>query len=289
MCQIVLKVSEPASGGGYYGGGIWANPPGVSFPYPPEFIFDLGLPTFIPVGPGGVPFLESWLGVLAQDATTSTLPAQLIEDEGVKDLPPAIDRRDVTPVETDLPVAIGGEIGWFPRSMPGILQTTKSEDQLWFERMFPGEVYNAPGSVPLAQAPQSTTILATQDAQIVSGGEVSWIEDIYTTVDASLGGILPGGAPLTSGGFPTSVVNPASVPVVTTPTVSPIPGTPAAVVNPAVKQYCYKLVDGQWKLVKMRRRRRKQLATKGDLQDLAALKGILGLGKAFEVWIATHS
>ncbi len=37
------------------------------------------------------------------------------------------------------------------------------------------------------------------------------------------------------------------------------------------------------------RRRRKRLATKSDLSDLAALKGILGGGKAFEVWIATHS
>lgn len=40
---------------------------------------------------------------------------------------------------------------------------------------------------------------------------------------------------------------------------------------------------------KRRRRRRKRLATQSDLKDLAALKGILGQGKAFEVWIATHS
>ena len=40
---------------------------------------------------------------------------------------------------------------------------------------------------------------------------------------------------------------------------------------------------------KKRRRRRKRLATQSDLKDLAALKGILGQGKAFEVWIATHS
>lgn len=37
-----------------------------------------------------------------------------------------------------------------------------------------------------------------------------------------------------------------------------------------------------------RRRRRKRLATKSDLSDLAALKGILGAGKMMEVWIATH-
>jgi len=37
------------------------------------------------------------------------------------------------------------------------------------------------------------------------------------------------------------------------------------------------------------RRRRKRLATPSDLKDLAALKGVLGGGEAFKVWIATHS
>ena len=37
------------------------------------------------------------------------------------------------------------------------------------------------------------------------------------------------------------------------------------------------------------RRRRKRLATLSDIKDLAALKSVLGGGKAFETWIATHS
>lgn len=45
--------------------------------------------------------------------------------------------------------------------------------------------------------------------------------------------------------------------------------------------------EGKW--IKKRRRRHRKLATRGDLSQLAALKGILGTGKAFEVWIATHS
>ena len=51
----------------------------------------------------------------------------------------------------------------------------------------------------------------------------------------------------------------------------------------------YKKVCGQYKWVRQKNRRRKRLATRSDLKDLAALKGILGQGKAFEVWIATHS
>jgi len=42
-------------------------------------------------------------------------------------------------------------------------------------------------------------------------------------------------------------------------------------------------------LKKKRRRRRKMLATPSDLKQLAALKGVLGQGKAFETWIATRS
>lgn len=35
------------------------------------------------------------------------------------------------------------------------------------------------------------------------------------------------------------------------------------------------------------RRRRRRLATKGDMQDIAAMKGILGDGKNFATWMAT--
>ncbi len=51
----------------------------------------------------------------------------------------------------------------------------------------------------------------------------------------------------------------------------------------------YKKVCGTYKWVVPKRRRRKALVTQGDLKGLAALKGVLGGGKAFETWIATHS
>lgn len=50
----------------------------------------------------------------------------------------------------------------------------------------------------------------------------------------------------------------------------------------------YKKVCGEYRWVYPRRRRRKQLVTKGDIKGLAALKGVLGNGKAMESWIATH-
>ena len=54
--------------------------------------------------------------------------------------------------------------------------------------------------------------------------------------------------------------------------------------RPVYKYHC-----GEYKWVYPKRRRRKALATQSDLRGLAALKGVLGQGKAFEVWIATHS
>lgn len=50
----------------------------------------------------------------------------------------------------------------------------------------------------------------------------------------------------------------------------------------------FKKVCGEYRWVYPRRRRRKQLVTKGDIKGLAALKGVLGNGKAMESWIATH-
>lgn len=46
--------------------------------------------------------------------------------------------------------------------------------------------------------------------------------------------------------------------------------------------------NGQGAWQKRCRKRRKRLASKSDLADLASLKGILGQGKLMEVWIATH-
>lgn len=44
--------------------------------------------------------------------------------------------------------------------------------------------------------------------------------------------------------------------------------------------------NGKW--LRKRRRRHRNLATRGDIKDLSALKGVLGAGKLLEVWIATH-
>ncbi len=59
-------------------------------------------------------------------------------------------------------------------------------------------------------------------------------------------------------------------------------GTKGMVFDPAAN-----CGSGKW--IKKRRRKRKRLATKADISELAQLKGTLGMGKAMETWIATHS
>lgn len=129
--------------------------------------------------------------------------------------------------------------------------------------------------------------LSTADVVIQTEEEpMSWIEDIYTAVDANVfGGELPGGSPVGTSLTP-FVPSTTSVPAVIPTTGTTITASSAA---SQLKTYCYKYVDGQWKLVKMRRKRRRKLVTKSDIAGLAQLKGVIGMGKAFETWIATHS
>ncbi len=244
------------------------NIPGAGGPY-------FNLPDFnFPVGLGGVPVLQPGPSIFIPDE----LLAQGESEEGSGDLPGQIDRRDETPNESDVPVPLGNISD--PLFTGGV-QSVQARDWVEYWELV------GKGLSPLPPLPRDAP--ATPTAQIVSAEEddVGWISDVYDVVDTSVGGILPGGVPVGT----TNVFTPT--PPITTPAVIPpvtvIPGTATPVPVASAKSYCMKLIDGQWRMVKMRRRRRKQLATKGDLQDLAALKGILGTGKAFEVWIATHS
>jgi len=53
-------------------------------------------------------------------------------------------------------------------------------------------------------------------------------------------------------------------------------------------QPVWKKVCGVYKWVYPKRRRRRQLLTRTDAAGLAQLKGIVGVGKTMDTWIATH-
>ena len=99
--------------------------------------------------------------------------------------------------------------------------------------------------------------------------------------------IIQAGAPSF---FPTQTFTPSLTPALNIPFVDVIPEVGAGGCAPLKGMVWNPSANcgaGKWQ--KRSRRRRKRLATMGDLKDLAALKGVLGGGKAFEVWIATHS
>lgn len=89
--------------------------------------------------------------------------------------------------------------------------------------------------------------------------------------------------PVVGSGFATTpTLNPAIVPP---------PGSQVGMTNnPAegMKGMVYKKVCGEYRWVKQRRRRRRRLATEGDIKDLAALTGTIGKGQTLKEWIATH-
>jgi len=134
----------------------------------------------------------------------------------------------------------------------------------------------------------------------ISEDNMGW----YTDLDEFLGGILPGGAPNTTQ-FPTwgdpgsGFIDPGTFlpPVTTQPVIPPAASLPAMAVAPGgacptddpMKGCVYKKVCGQWRWVKQKQRRRKALVTKSDAQGLAVLKGLVGVGKTMDTWIATHS
>lgn len=87
---------------------------------------------------------------------------------------------------------------------------------------------------------------------------------------------------------------PSPQPVVSWPVASPaatttvIPGTggPARPAQNCAGRYLWDPVNGKW--IHRRRKRRRQLVTKSDIDGIARLKGVGITGQALSAWIASH-
>jgi len=275
--------------------GGWGS--GLNFNW--EGVFGLNLPGYItiadlgiPLGLGGVPIFESWPSLPPLDAANAA----------ETDLPPAIDRRDVTSNETELS-SVAEVVGWGgPASEIGVGNVWLGPTKVWHAR--PGSLSTSEVQGLADAGYQVVYDNPTTPANIVeTEDDVGWISDVYAGVDEVVfGGALPGGyiAPSVLGnlggvagavfGAPTTA---PTAPVVVQQGMPAIPqlGGPVAAAcdNDPMKGYVLKKYCGEWRWIKSKNRRRKQLVTQTDLKGLAALKGVLGGGKAFEVWIATHS
>ncbi len=197
------------------------------------------------------------------------------------DLPAEADRRDQPSNEED-----EAGMSWFDDlvQQPGVY--TGTGERAWVKS--PAGVAPPPAAVVRA----TPTAIFAPTTRPDEDNEMGWITDIYETVDQSLGGILPGGVPWTpSQPLGTSIFTP-----VPPPALPPGGGgggaLPPAVIPPGAggipEGYCVKRIHGQLHLTKIRKRRRKRLATASDIKDLASLSSVLTKAEV-KTWIATHS
>ncbi len=185
-------------------------------------------------------------------------------------IPPAIDRRDLPPVKRQ---------NWFDyweeRDRPSSINLGKD----WMSD--PGTIMDPWGSggLPIVNATNNQKGNKSMDLGAL-------ITDLGSKfIDAKFA--PPNPAFLPAAGAAAAAAAAAGAAGIGLPFVDVIPGMPDAKAcggRPVYKYHC-----GEYKWVYPKRRRRKALATQSDLRGLAALKGVLGQGKAFEVWIATHS
>lgn len=208
----------------------------------------------IPVGAPGVAVPSTGVGIpgVVPGTTTNAPPS----------VPPSIDRRDVTPVTGGLSSetkAVVQARDWFE------YWELKNKGIAVSEPVAGGasSVQTSPGGSDMDLGTLATDLLKT-------AGEAYIRKEFGTGVGMGYAD-LPSFLPDIDLGVPG--------PGVFTPDMQACGGA-----SPVYKKVC-----GQYKWVTPKKRRRKRLATQSDLKDLAALKGILGNGKAFETWIATHS
>jgi len=194
------------------------------------------------------------------------------------------DRRDIPQVQTELPMwtDVGG--GYY--KMEGYGGVFTAEQML-------GNFGIIVGGTQIGPEPDRV-VTSDEDEP------VSLLGDIYDVVDAGLGGVLPGGVqpqwPTGWGGplyMDQPAPQPAPLPVPQAQGGMAPPGLPPNVAGTCApddpyKGWVYKRVCGQWKWVKKKYRRRKQLFTTRDASQLSSLIGIAGKSQIAKTWIASH-
>lgn len=220
----------------------------------------------IPLGVGLIPVYEPSyvISEVAEPITTET-EAEVFQ---------TVDRRDMS-------VAIAPRITW-----QDYLNTGASLPSDWNQ-------YPMYSDYLIAQGGAIEPIVPDEE------DDMSLLGDIYEVVDAGLGGILPGGVPYqvpTGWGGPMGPIynqNPATLPTVQVgggmqPPPPPVNVGGSCSPDDPYKGMVYKRVCGQWKWVKKKYRRRKQLFTSRDASQLSSLLGIAGKSEIAKTWIASH-
>jgi len=220
--------------------------------------------TIVPVGGGVVSVQQPSYVVPQVVAETPTTPTTTLF--------PEIDRRDTPQIQGELQVTTwnvsGRETLQDLRDLVSMGMVLIAND--WFAYHKANEAgipITAPGTIAepvAAPAPVQTTESSSMDLGAILGG-VQTAVDIYGQYKA--------------------ITQPQTVAY--QPSLQTLPQVGSSIIDFFTDPATGAVVPVRKK--KPCRRRRKRLATKSDLGDLAALKAILGNGEAFKAWIATHS
>lgn len=264
------QIAHNGGGGGWYGN--WSMPQvtfrmpggGIGW-FPSVFNFPVG-PTYNPV---------DWTGGIIPELVSGTTVAATL---GV---PGEIDRRDTPSYQEELLV-------WSEVS-PG-LYTVEGFGGTFTAAQMMGNFQIDVGS--------PTGGFVASDTEESMG----WYSDLD---EQFFGGMLPGGAEPGTGGFAgmpgygfggPATVGPGGAAPTPTPAANGAPMPPQLMAGCAVddpwKGCVYKRVCGQWRWVKQKRRRRRQLFTQRDAAQMSSLMGSLPPGapgvSIAKTWIATH-
>lgn len=244
---------------------------------------------------------NDWLGDIyqvvggRQDTGGGWVPAislgqsanQPIFIQQVDRLPPVVPTPSPPPSPPLPPSIVGGD----ETSLQGVVQVS------WADYVAGGGVLPDDWN-QYPHASDYPGLVGTSSVETGGGDGVGILGDIYDIVDESLGGLLPGGvAPFFQSPTPPAYLPPPGL-MAAGGAIGAVPpqavtygggAVPAMGACDPSTGMVYKKVCGQYKWVKQKRRRRRSLATNGDIQKLSALKGVLGNGKALQAWIATHS
>ncbi len=241
--------------------------------FPPEPEFPVGR-TYLAV---------DWTGAVIPELVSGTSTASIFE------VPENVDRRDVPSDEEELLMPAADDPRW------GTVTTAPTSER----RV---SVIDVNGQIVDTLSPYYTPGISQAGIDYMERGEdMGWYSDLDETF---FGGMLPGGAPPTGGAavptwpdaipydaFNANGVNGNGV------APSPGPGAPPAMaggcpIEDPYKGCVYKRVCGEWRWVKQKRRRRKQLFTQRDAQQMSSLLGSLPTGAAgvaiAKTWIASH-
>lgn len=210
---------------------------------------------FLPVGMGGVSVLES--GNVLSEVSKQ---AEIVSTATTVD--PAIDRRDLPPTEVLVQPMIETIDDPTGRAFSNTVQQQMvAEGWTWTDGVWSRTVTETADPVVAPTTTTTTTGGSMDLGALVTDLATTYIQTKYAptstptvqTVDYTIPGLGLNVDPLDL-------------------FTDPVTG----VVTAATKKKC-------------KRRRRKRLATKSDIADLAALKAILGNGESFKTWIATHA